>query len=57
MPLREFGERLPPVGFELLFDDPRRIQEFEASAPGKSPHSDGPRIAVEMWDTSGDFVK
>merc|ERR1712166_924603 len=34
-----------------------RIQEFEASAPGKSPHSDGPRIAVEMWDTSGDFVK
>ena len=33
------------------------IQEFEATAPGKSPHSEGTRIAVELWDMSGDFVK
>eukprot|EP00658_Telonema_sp_P-2_P077959 TRINITY_DN718_c0_g1_i3.p1 TRINITY_DN718_c0_g1~~TRINITY_DN718_c0_g1_i3.p1 ORF type:complete len:217 (+),score=60.00 TRINITY_DN718_c0_g1_i3:179-829(+) len=34
-----------------------RIQEFEMNAPGKSPHSEGPRIGVELWDVSGDFVK
>eukprot|EP00656_Telonema_subtile_P058338 TRINITY_DN9855_c0_g1_i1.p2 TRINITY_DN9855_c0_g1~~TRINITY_DN9855_c0_g1_i1.p2 ORF type:complete len:118 (-),score=24.12 TRINITY_DN9855_c0_g1_i1:178-531(-) len=34
-----------------------RIQEFETTAAGKSPHSEGTRIAVELWDVSGDFVK
>merc|ERR1711934_137511 len=34
-----------------------RIQEFEATVSGSSSNNDGTRIAVELWDMSGDFVK
>merc|ERR1711934_512355 len=34
-----------------------RIQEFEATVSGSSSNNDGTRIAVELWDVSGDFVK